>query len=183
MGRLPREVIPGAFYHVTSRGSNREPVFFRPRDRLDFLTMLGGVVDAFEWCCHAYCLMTNHYHLLLQIGDRGLSRGMQTLNGGYSALLSRRYDRVAHLFGNRYAAALIEGDAHLLETCRYVVLNPVRAGMCSSPEEWRWSSFRACAGVDPSPAFLAESDVLAFFGFPEEHARSRYRDFVLEAAA
>ncbi len=167
---------------MTSRGSNRGAIFLRPSDRLDFLGALAAVVRKHEWLCYAYCLMTNHYHLVIQIPEGGLSQGMKRLNGGFSSLFNYRHGREAHLFRNRFSAELVKHEAHLLQACRYVVLNPVRANICSSAADWRWSSFRACAGHDPSPAFLAEREVLALFGLPADLARERYRAFVADGA-
>jgi putative transposase len=180
MGRPPRIEVPHGTYHLTSRGSNRGPIYVRQIDQRLFLRLLGIVVEKYGWLVLAYCLLTNHYHLVIQIGETGLSGGMQWLNGGFSRISNRWHAREMHLFRNRFASRLIESDAHLLAACRYVVLNPVEAGLCSRPEEWPWSSYRATVGLEPCPAWLAEAELLALFSSSWEIARRRYREFVAE---
>jgi putative transposase len=183
MGRPHRVEIPGATYHVSTRGSNREPIFWTDEDRWLFLRMVGIVTAKYAWTVLAYCLMTNHFHLVLQIAEAGLSAGMQWLNGTASRATNQRHGRSAHLFRNRFSSVLIESDAHLLVACRYVVLNPVRAGLCAHPEEWPWSSYRATAGLEPSPAFLADGELLRRFDPSVPEARRRYVEFVADAIA
>jgi putative transposase len=178
MGRPDRVEAPGAIYHVTARGNNKQTIYFDDRDRDLFSLMLGRSARKHRWIVFAHCLMTNHYHLVLQIEREGFSAGFRELNSGYSRRTNRRYDRTGHLFHNRFAAALLKTDAHLLNACRYVVLNPVRAGMCERPEHWRWSSYRACAGLDLPPPFLAVGELLALFGSSPERARSEFCAFV-----
>jgi putative transposase len=180
MGRPLRIEIAGGTYHVSTRGSNRQPIFWNDEDRRIFLRMLGIVTVKYAWTVIAYCLMTNHYHLVLQIADTGLSAGMQWLNGTSSRATNQRHDRSAHLYRNRFSSALIESDAHLFGACRYVVLNPVRAGLCAHPDEWSWSSYRATAGLEPSPAFLADGELLRRFAPSVPEARRRYVEFVAE---
>ena len=127
MARPLRLEFAGAVYHVTSRGNARQDIVGDDDDRRSFLTLLGHVIDRFGWRCHAYCLMDNHYHLLLETPRPNLSRGMRQLNGRYTQAYHRRHHRGGHLFQGRFKAILVEKDAHLLELCRYVVLNPVRA--------------------------------------------------------
>ena len=124
------------------------------RDRTAFLTLLAHVVDRYGWLCHAYCLMDNHYHLLLETPQANLSLGMRQLNGRYTQAYNRRHERVGHLFQGRYTAILVEKEAHLLELCRYVVLNPVRAKMVAHPRLWSWSSYRATVGETNAPVWL-----------------------------
>lgn len=183
MGRAPRIEIAGASYHVSTRGSNRESIFWTDDDRWIFLRMLGIVTVKYAWTVLAYCLMTNHFHLVLQIGNGGLSAGMQWLNGTASRATNQRHGRSAHLFRNRFSSVLCESDAHLLVACRYVVLNPARAGLCVHPEEWTWSSYRATAGLEPSPAFLADGELLRRFAPSPPEARRRYAEFVADPAA
>jgi REP element-mobilizing transposase RayT len=175
MARPLRIEFPGAFYHVTSRGNARGTIFLDDVDREEFLWRLGGVVREHRWICHAYCLMANHFHLLLETPDANLSRGMRRLNGAYSQHFNRRHERVGHLLQGRYHAVLVERDAHLLELARYVVLNPVRGGMVAAPEDYRWSSLRAALGLAPAPAWLDSGALLARFG-----TRGRYLEFVHE---
>ena len=122
--------------------------------------------------------MTNHYHLLLEIPRGGLSVGMRELNGGYSRWANRRHARSGHLFHNRFGSTRVETDPHLLEVCRYVVLNPVRAGLCPTPKTWGWSSYRACAGLERAPRFLALSVLLQLFGPNVRRAQVSFRSFV-----
>lgn len=129
MARPLRIEIPGAIYHITSRGNAREPIFLDDGDYADFLNLLSLNLKRFNWILHAYCLMGNHYHLLIETPEGNLSRGMRQLNGTYTQWFNRKHNRVGHIFQGRYKAILVEKDSHLLELCRYVVLNPVRANM------------------------------------------------------
>ena len=178
MARPLRIEFPGALYHVTSRGNARAPIFFGNSDQRLLLDMLGQVVVGSHWLCHAYCLMPNHYHLLIETPEANLSRGMRQLNGLYTQRFNRRHDRVGHVFQGRFKGILVERESHLLELARYVVLNPVRAGMIEAPEEYRWSSLRATLGLEDTPPWLTPSSVLARFG-----SRQRYCEFVREGMA
>ena len=152
MSRPLRIEYPGAVYHITSRGNEKKPVFKDDQDRDNFLKTLQHVNKRYNWICHAYCLMTNHFHLLIETPDGNLSLGMRQLNGVYTQLFNKWHGRVGHLFQGRYKAILIQKDSHLLEVCRYVVLNPVRAKMVEKPEEWKWSSYLATAGKIKAPS-------------------------------
>lgn len=178
MARPLRIEYPGAVYHVTSRGSARRRVFPDDEDRKAFLSVLAWVVERFGWRCHAYCLMANHFHLLLETPQPNLSRGMRQLNGVYTQQFNRRHKKVGHLFQGRFKAILVERDSYLLELARYIVLNPVRAKACRRPEDYRWSSYRATLGLAPAPAGLSVSWVLGQFAKTPEVARRRYRQFV-----
>ncbi len=151
MSRPIRIEFPNALYHVTSRGVRREDIFDDDDDRRAFLKTLGDVVGQFNWLCYAWCLMDNHYHLLIQTPDGNLSKGMRQLNGVYTQLSNRRHRRVGHLFQGRFKAILVDSDGHLLELARYVVLNPVRARMVKRATDWEWSSYRASLGIAPAP--------------------------------
>ena len=131
-------------YHVTSRGDRREDIFLDDEDRQMWMDVLGLVCERFNWVVHAYCQMSNHYHLLLETADGNLSAGMRHLNGLYTQRFNRRHGMVGHLFQGRYKAILIQKEAHLLELARYLVLNPVRAKMVATPDEWPWSSYSFC---------------------------------------
>jgi putative transposase len=172
-----RVFVPGGIYHVASRGSNRGLLFALDEDRELFLNRLGRAIEHFELPCLAYCLMDNHYHLIVQTPDERLSAAMQELNGGYSRSFNRVYGRSAHLFRTRFMAALIDSDSYLLTACRYVALNPVRAGLCAKPSDWPWSSFRATAGIDTPPTFLDEMMIRGVLGGGEDW-RTRFRAFV-----
>ena len=174
MARPLRIEFPGALYHIISRGNARAPIFLEDRDRHLLLDVLGDVVEESAWICHAYCLMPNHYHLVIETPEANLSRGMRQLNGVYTQRLNRRHDRVGHVFQGRFKAILVEHETHFLELTRYVVLNPVRAGMVRDPEDYPWSSLRTALASDPAPGWLAVEPLLRQFGSPR-----RYREFVL----
>jgi putative transposase len=178
VGRPLRNEQPGGTYHITSRGSNRRPIYVDDVDHFIFGQLLSRFAQRQRWVVIAWAEMTNHYHLLLEIPFGGLSAGMQLLNGGYACRFNYRHDRTAHVFRNRFVATLIESEAHLLEAARYIVLNPVRAGLCKSPDRWRWSSYRASAGLDLAPPFLADSVLLRLFDERPAAARRSYREFV-----
>jgi len=180
MSRPIRIEFPHALYHVTSRGDRREDIFEDDEDRHAFLETFTQVVEQFNWLCFAWCLMDNHYHLLIQTPDGNLSKGMRQLNGVYTQISNRRHHRVGHLFQGRFKAILVDGDAYLLELARYVVLNPVRAGMVKRPEHWAWSSYRASQGLVPAEEFLAADALLALFASRRSAARERYAKFVSE---
>jgi putative transposase len=147
-------------------------------DRREFLDVLACAVERAAWRLHAFVLMGNHYHLLLETPERTLSKGMHLLNGVFTQRLNRRWKRVGHLFQGRYKSILVERESHLLELMRYVVLNPVRAGMITHVQDWPWSNFRATAGMVPAPPWLEVGWTLAQFP-PPSRARRRYQDFVL----
>lgn len=180
MARPLRIEFPGAFYHVTARGDRREAIYEDDKDRLAFLDILGTVVADCNWVCHAYCLMPNHYHLVIETPDGNLAQGMRQVNGIYTQYSNRRHQQVGHLFQGRYKAILVDADAYLLELSRYVVLNPVRAGLVRSVEDWLWSSYRALMGAQPAPDWLQIDTLLARFGPGLARARRRYARFVAE---
>ena len=180
MSRPVRIEFPDALYHVTARGDRREDIFDDDHDRLSFLEILELVINRFNWVCYAWCLMDNHYHLLIQTPDGNLSRGMRHLNGVYTQTSNRRHQRVGHLFQGRFKAILVDSDAYLLELSRYVVLNPVRAGMVKKPADWAWSSYLASMGLEPAPAWLATDGLLSQFAKRRSLARQRYAQFVAE---
>jgi putative transposase len=178
MARARREFVPGGVYHVFARGSNRQAIFTFDSDRVDFLDCLDRVVGQRQLNCLAYCLMSNHYHLVLETGDGELSRAMQALNGRYALRFNQRYGRDAHLFRNRFGAVHLRTEGQLLWTLRYAVRNPVESGLCASADEWRWSSYRASVGLDREPRFLAVGKLLSYFGDMPDRARAAYRAFV-----
>jgi REP element-mobilizing transposase RayT len=145
-------------------------------DRLDFLRWLSRIVSTERWRLLVFCLMTNHYHLLLRAGETGFARGMQFLNCGHARRMNRKHGRNGHLFRNHYSWRPVESDEHLLEVIRYILLNPVRAGICATPEDWRWSSYRATADLELPPDFLALSDLLTIFGTTPSVARAAFLD-------
>lgn len=178
MARPIRLEFGGALYHVTARGDRREAIYEDDADRQQFLSLLGGVIADFNWRCHAYCLMGNHYHLVVETPDGNLSKGMRQLNGVFTQVSNRRHGRAGHLFQGRYKAVLVDADSYLLELTRYVVLNPVRAGMVAAPDDWPWSSYGATVGADDPPAWLQAEALLAQFGKRRGEAVARYIAFV-----
>jgi REP element-mobilizing transposase RayT len=162
MPRPPRVQIAAGLYHVTARGNVGAPIHLDDHDRRRFLDVLEDVVSRFRWLCHTYCLMSNHFHLLVTTPSPSIASGMQRLNGLYAQSFNRRHSRKGHLFEGRYAARIVASERHLLESCRYIVFNPVRAELCGSPADWPWSSYRALAGLDAGRPFLAERGFSAF---------------------
>jgi len=180
MARPLRIEFPGAFYHVTSRGNAKGMIFDDEQDRFKFLDILGSVVKKHHWVCHAYCLMGNHYHLLIETPEGNLARGMRQLNGIYTQAFNRRHKRPGHLFQGRYKSILVEKDSYLLALCRYIVLNPVAAGMVGAPEDWPWSSYQATAGMAAVPELLTVDWVYAQFAPTHRKACRLYGDFVCQ---
>lgn len=183
MARPLRIEFAGALYHVTSRGDRREAIYEDDEDRDRFLGTLAEVVERFNWLCHAYCLMNNHYHMVVETPDANLSKGMRQLNGVFTQATNRRHARSGHLFQGRFKGILVDKDDYLLELTRYVVLNPVRARMVEQPGDWPWSSYRAMVGDAAVPKWLATDGLLAQFGSRRSEARRRYRRFVAEGLA
>jgi len=183
MSRPLRIEYAGAIYHITSRGNAREPVFFGEADRNLFLETLARVTSRMGWRCHAYCLMTNHYHLVIETPNPNLARGMRQLNGVYTQSMNRRHQRVGHLFQGRYGSIVLQRDTHLLAVCRYVVLNPVRTALVKRPEDWKWSNYTATAGMTLAPPWLTTDWTLSLFGKNRAAACRAYRDFVCEGIA
>ena len=137
MSRPLRIEFPGALYHLTSRGDGRDDIYLTDDDRVLFLSVLGQACERFNWECHSYCLMTNHYHLMIETPDGNLSQGMRQLNGVYTQRFNQQHQRVGHVFQGRYKSILVQKESYLLELSRYIVLNPVRAGMVVKAENWQ----------------------------------------------
>jgi REP element-mobilizing transposase RayT/DNA-binding CsgD family transcriptional regulator len=178
MARPLRLEFAGALYHVTSRGNRQESIYESDKDRENFLSILAEVCEAYNWMCHAYCLMDNHYHLLVETPDANLSKGMRQLNGRYTQSFNRMHSRVGHVFQGRYKAILAEKSSYLLELSRYIVLNPVRAGMVRSAMDWQWSSYRATVGEQAKPRWLNTDWLLSGFGQKKLKAIEAYKQFV-----
>ena len=178
MARPLRIEFPGALYHVTSRGNGRADIYLDDADRHVFLSVFDAVCQRMHWLCYAYCLMNNHYHLVIETSDGNLSAGMRQLNGIYTQRFNRQHERVGHVFQGRYKAILVDRDVYLLELARYVVLNPVRAGMVDHPGKWLWSSYRVTVGEAAAPSWLAQGRLLGQFGHTTREARQRYAQFV-----
>ena len=178
MARSLRIEFPGAIYHVTSRGNAGSETYTDDYDREVFLKTVSQATKRFNWVCHAYCLMSNHYHLVIETIDPTLSRGMRHINGVYTQTFNRRHKRQGHLFQGRFKGILVEKDAYLLELCRYVVLNPVRAGITRRAAEWSWSSYQATAGISQCADLLTIDWILAQFGTTRKQSMQAYRRFV-----
>ncbi|MEZ5583934.1 MAG: transposase [Candidatus Competibacteraceae bacterium] len=178
MSRPLRIELPGGLYHVTSRGDRRDDIYLDDNDRLLWLDMFGSVCERFNWICHAYCLMGNHYHIVIETVDGDLSKGMRQLNGVYTQQFNRRHARIGHVFQGRYKGILVQQEAYLLELCRYVVLNPVRVQWVDDPREWPWSSYRAIIGDAACPDWLNRDGLLRLFSRWRRSAIGRYMEFV-----
>jgi len=163
---------------VTSRGNARADIYLSDDDRKIFLDVLENVVDRFGWICHAYCLMTNHFHLMIETPQANLSRGMRQLNGVYTQRFNRSHSRVGHVFQGRFKSIVVDKDAYLLELSRYIVRNPVAAGMVGDVRDWSWSSYQATAGDLPAPDFLSVVWLLSQFDSKPTRARKAYVRFV-----
>jgi putative transposase len=179
MARPLRIEFPGAFYHITSRGNARQDIFRDDGERQRFLTILAEVIEEYRWVCYAYCLMSNHFHILVETPDPNLSAGMRQLNGRYTQFFNRRHGLTGHILQGRFKSILVKKESHLLELCRYIVLNPVRAAMTPSPDAWPWSSYRATAGLTLEPDFLSIDWILAQFSRSRKRAQKLYAQFVL----
>ena len=179
MSRPLRIEFPGAVYHITARGNEKKAIFRNDQDKKSYLELLALVVKRFHWLCHGYCLLGNHYHLLIETLESNLSRGMKQLNGIYTQKFNNKYKRVGHLFQGRYKAILVEKESYLLELSRYIVLNPVRAGIVSQLGEWPWSNYCAIIGKVKKPEFLIIDWILSQFSLDKKKAIEEYKQFVI----
>ena len=164
----------GAIVHVTARACE----FGSDRDRDVFIATLSATCAAMGWRCLAFCLMANHYHLLLIVSEPNLSEGMQLLNGTYAKRFNAAHDRKGHVFESRFRSTHVRTDRHLRCSLRYIVLNPVGAGLTSTPADWPWSSYAATSGLAAAPPWLDVDAVLGLFGTDPDDARAEYRRFV-----
>ena len=178
MSRPLRIEYPGAFYHVTSRGNERKMVFQSTRDREKYLTYLESAHHRYGAIIHVYCLMGNHYHLLLETPRGNLSEILHHINGAYTTYFNVKRDRCGHLFQGRFKGILVEKDAYCKELSRYIHLNPVRAGLVKSPLEYPWSSYRYFIGKDKRPEWLTTELVLGDFGGEGRKGYRGYREYV-----
>ena len=164
---------------MVSRGACRQSIFHDDRDRRRFLSLLADVVEEMHWSCLTYCLMGNHFHLVIRLQQGGLSDGMQRLNGAYGRWFNDRHERSGHVFERRFWSKLVRRQAHLLALARYVALNPVAAGLVLDPGDWPWSAHRALVG-QAYDALVDVSSALAYFDDDLERARLSYRSLVAQ---
>jgi putative transposase len=177
MPRRPRELIPGGNYHVFSRGNRKGEIFSNDRDYSLFLEIVRQVARHRHWKVFSFCLMPNHYHLLVQTPEGDLSRGMQAINGDYAQWFNTTYGFTGHLFQGRFGSVVVESDWHFLELTRYLALNPVRSGLCHRPADWPWSSYPIVAG-ELSSGLVRPARILSFFGREPLRAQKAFRAFI-----
>ena len=182
MSRPLRIEFPGACYYVTARGNAGQEIFTDIEDGREFLKLLGLEIGQQKWICHGYCLLENHFHLLIETPNSNLGRGMGRLNMRYSQWFGRRHQRPGHLFQGRYKAIIFEKDRHLQNIARHVVSNPVRTGAVNQADQWRWSSYRALATGTESPKWLTTNWILNSFSTDTRLARNSWKQFVKNAA-
>ena len=178
MVRPIRLEFPNALYHVMSRGNGGEDIFVEDGDRQVFLDLLAELFTRHDVICYAYCLMDNHYHLLVETPKANLSQIMRRLNGRYTRFFNKTRRRMGHIFQGRYKAIIVQKDSYLLELSRYIILNPVRAGMADIPENYSWSSYCATIGQCACPDWLAADNLLSSFGNQRKEAIRLYKGYV-----
>jgi REP element-mobilizing transposase RayT len=178
MSRPLRLELAGGLYHVTSRGDRREDIYRDDADRLAWLAILAETCERYNWRIHAWCQMSNHFHLIVETVEGNLSAGMRQLNGVYTQATNRRHRLSGHVFQGRFKAILVERDSYLLELSRYVVLNPVRAAMVKHTRQWKWSSYHAMIGNELAPPWLQTAWLLSQFGHQRSRQVERYVEFV-----
>jgi REP element-mobilizing transposase RayT len=170
------EVADG-IHHVWARGNDRQLIYWDDEDCALYLRLLAAVVQRQRWRCFAYCLMENHLHLFVQTPDPNLGDGMQRLHGGYAQLYNRRHRKVGHVFQGRFGSKLVGDDDQFWTTARYIARNPVEAGLCRQPHEWRWSSYRTT--IDGTgPQWLDRTRLLERFGTMGGDPQAVYRSLI-----
>jgi REP element-mobilizing transposase RayT len=174
MPRKPRQDVAGLVHHVTARGNRQQAIYLDDLDREMYLLLLAQAVKRQRWVCLAYCLMSNHVHLLIETPEAGLSRGMHRMHGLYAQTFNKRHRRSGHLFQDKFHSVLIETDEQLWVTARYIARNPVEAGLCAEPAAWAWSSHAATTGAAVAPAWLDVARLRGYFGT----WGGRYEEFV-----
>jgi len=178
MARPLRIQFEGALYHIISRGNEKMMIFLDDADRIKYLNVLHTTIERFNWMCHVYCLMGNHYHLMIETPDANLAKGMKYLNQVYSQFFNWKYHRVGHVFQGRYKSYIVQKETYLLHCCRYIVLNPWEAKLVEHPKEWKWSSYTATAGLIKPLSLLTTDWLLEIFGSDVKRARDNYVQFV-----
>ena len=178
MPRPLRIQYPGAVYHLMARGVRGEPLYTGAVERIQFLALLGETCRRYEWQTLCYCLMGNHYHLVVRTEKPTLSAGMQWLNSCYARWFGDRHGYKGHVLFRRYHAVHVESDRQLVDTIRYVLRNPVAAGLCPRPDDWRWSSYAATVGTALAPRYLTTAWFLHQFGDDIDHARANFKAYL-----
>lgn len=178
MARSIRIEYNGALYHITSRGNKKENIFLSDIDRVNFLAILEEVCIRCRWICYSYCLMNNHYHLLIETPEGNISKGMRLLNSIYTQRFNKFHSRVGHVFQGRFKGILVEKESYLLELSRYIVLNPIRANLVSTVSDWKWSSYQATVCKVQCPNWLAANYILALFSHDIRIGIKKYQEFV-----
>ena len=178
MARKPRLEFPGAIYHINHRGNHQEYIYLDDEDRKLFLKLLETTIQRMNWICHAYCLMGNHYHLLIEIPEGILSRGMAWLNSVYTQKFNKKYGMTGHLFQGRFKSKPVEDNMQLLMAARYIVRNPLEANIVENAEQWPWSSYRATVGKITPPGYLFVDDVLSCLSNERKTAQMFFRELV-----
>ena len=180
MARPSRQQVAGGVYHLTTRSNRSQPLYVDARDRVGFLRVLASVSRQFGWLVRLYCLMDNHYHLVVETPKPDLSAAMHRLNSAYAHWFNDVHEVEGHLFERRFRSTLVVTEGHAIQAARYIPLNPVRAGLCSRPEQYRWSSYAATIGRADRPEFLRDDWVLRMFDSDLERARELYGAFVCD---
>lgn len=183
MARPLRIEYPGAVYHITTRGNADQDIFLDDQDRRMFLDTYAEVSSRTQWRCYAYCLLDDHYHLVVETPKPNLSKGMRQLNGVYTQRFNQRHDTGGHLFQGRYKAVLVERSRYLMDVCRHVACNPVHVGLARKPSGWKWSSYRATAGLEEPPEWLDTEWLLSQFSRQRKRAQQAYEKYVQEEKA
>lgn len=181
MARPLRILAPGLTYHVISRGNARQAIFLDDDDRHEFLALFAHHVRRFKLTCHSFCLMNNHYYAAVTTAEANLSDAMHDINGDYARWWNKRHRRIGHAFAERFKSQIVQDGVYYLTVCRYIVLNPVRAGMVSTPHEWSWSSYRATCGMCPTPDCLSTDLLLGQFADEPCGPVAAFRQFVAAA--
>lgn len=177
MARPLRLEFEGAFYHITSRGNSKQAIYFQDSDYFKFLEVLQHVCERHFWRIHAYCLMTNHYHLVVETPVANLSIGMQQLNGVYTQYVNKVYERCGHIFQGRFKSIVVDSDSYYTTLIRYVLQNPLRAQMVSHIAEYKWTSYHASIGKWPAPDWLVVQQVLQHFHHDSTKAKAAFAAF------
>ncbi len=180
MARPLRVEYPGAYYHVINRGNGGEKIFKNDRDKEKFLEYLATAVQRFSVIVHTYCLMDNHFHLLLQTQDANLSKAIQWLNVSYATYFNKKRQRSGHLFQGRFKAVLVDADEYLEQLSRYIHLNPVQAKIVAKPMDYPWSSYPAFVGKTKNPEWLTTGEILSHFEKRRSTAIKKYKSFIEE---